>query len=191
MRRFFVLTEDSRQTGVHAVVPNYPEFDVYFDYAQVLKCQRVPEDYLIPAQLLEKPGKKVDLVGNPLSWPIASPKMLRVFQESAKETIQPLRLSVMDSSGTPVLTDYRVVNVLLCLDETIDLANSITSRHKIGNKETLNIITPVFRVEKIPQSIHVFRPKESLFHLVVSEEFAETIHEAKLKGYALVDTGSV
>jgi hypothetical protein len=192
MRRFFLLGEDSRLRGVHAVVPNYPVLGpFYFDSAQVLKCLRVPDDCLMAEQLVEKPGKKVDLVGNPLGWAIVSPAMLRVFEEFARENIQALPLNVIDSSGTPVLTDYRVVNVLRCLDQTVDLEHSVTSRHTIGDKETLYIITPVFRVDTIPQDIHVFRPVESLFHLVVSQEFAEALQKTKLKGFALVQTESI
>src|SRR5438874_2475366 len=129
MRGFFVLGEDSRQRGVHAVVPNYPVFDLHFEYYQVSKCQRLPDDFLMAAQLLEKPGKRVDLVGNPIGWPIVSPKLLAVFEEFANDDIQCLRLNAIDSSGTPVLGDYRVVNVLCCLDQAVDLEKSITSRH--------------------------------------------------------------
>lgn len=192
MRRFFVLGEDSRQRGVHAVIPTYPVLGpVCFDSTQVSKCQRLPDDCLMHGQLLEKPGKRVDLVGNPLGWAIVSPKMLSVFEEYAQDDIQALRFNAVDSSATAVLTDYRVVNVLRCLDRTVDLEKSVTSRHNIGNKETLNIITPVFRVNEIPQNIHVFRPKETIFHLIVSQEFGKAIRKAKLKGVALVETGSV
>jgi hypothetical protein len=191
MRRFFVLAVDSRQTGVHAVVPNYPVFDLYFDYFRVLKCERIPDDSLMAGQLLERPGKRTDFVGNPLGWPIVSPALLRVFESVANDDIQSLYLNVVDKSGAPVLRDYRVVNVLRCLDRAVDLEKSVTSRHKVGDKETRNIITPVFRVMAIPESAHVFRPKESLFTLVVSEEFNEAIQKANLKGLALVETGSV
>jgi hypothetical protein len=142
-------------------------------------------------QLLEKPGKKVDLVGNPMAWTIVSPALLSVFEEFAKDDIQSLRLNVVDSSSRAVLTDYMVINVLRCLDETVDMERSVTSCHTIGSQKTLNIITPVFRVCEIPQDTHVFRAKESLFKLVVSEEFVEAIKRAKLKGIALVETGSV
>ena len=192
MRQFFKLTEDSRQKGVHAVVPTYPVLGaVCFDSTQVLKCQCVPDDCLMAGQVVEKPGKKVDLVGNPMGWPIVSPAMLSVFNEFAGDSIQSLRLNARDSGGAPALLDYRVINVLRCLDQAVDLEKSVTSRHNFGNKETLNIITPVFRVNQIPPNTHVFRPKESLFSLVVSEEFAEAIQHAKLKGFDLIETGSV
>jgi hypothetical protein len=142
-------------------------------------------------QLLEKKGRKVDLVGNSMGWTIVSPALLAVFEEFAKDFIQALRFSAVDSSGTAVLVEYRVINVLRCLDEAVDLDKSVTSRHKIGNKDTLNIITPVFRVDQIPQNTHVFRSKESMFSLVVSQDFAKAIQKAKLTGYALIETGSV
>jgi hypothetical protein len=191
MRRFFMLTEDSRQRGVHALVPNYPVFDVYFEYYQVSKCQRLPDDFLMAAQLLEKPGKKVDLVGNPMGWPIVSPELLALFQESAIDNIQVLRMNVVDSSGVPALTNYSVVNVLRCLDKTVDLDRSVISRQRTGDKETLNIITPVFRLNEVPRNTHFFRPSESMSHLIVSQEFGEAISNAKMKGFALIETGSV
>jgi hypothetical protein len=192
MRRFFLLAEDSRQRGVHALVPNYPVFDnLYFDSEQVSKCQRVPDDCLMAGQLLEKPGKRVDLVGNPLGWPIVSPAMLALFQELAKDDIQAVPFNAIDSSGMPVLTEYRVVNVLRCLDGTIDVKHSVTSCHASGEKEVLNIITPVFRVVNVPQDVHVFRPMEDLFTCVVSEEFERAIQKAKLRGCALIETGSI
>jgi len=191
MRRFFILTEDSRPKGVEAVVPNYPVFDMYFEYYQVSKCQSVPDDCLLGAQLLANAGRRVDLVGNPLGWVIVSPAMLRVFSEFASDHMQILRFDAVNAYGQHVLEDYRVVNVLSCLEGVIDLTQSVTSRHKIGDKHTLNIITPVFRVGKIPATTHVFRPRESMFTLVVSEEFAEAMQKEKLKGFALVETGSV
>jgi hypothetical protein len=191
LRRFFILSPDSRQTAVHALVPTYPTFDVNFEYYEVSKCHPLPDDYLLKAQLLEKPGKKVDFVGNPLGWPIVSPTMLDIFSEFGTGSIQGLRFNAVDSSGKPVLENYRVINVLCCLSDVVSLEASVTSRHRVGDKETLNIITPVFRVCAVPETIHVFRPNLSLFMLVVSQEFAEKIEKAKIKGAALIETGSV
>lgn len=191
MRRFFILTEDSRQRGSHSVVPIYPVLGPNcFNSTQVLKGKLVPDDCLMAGPIMEKSGKKVDLVGNPMGWPIVSPGMLIVFNEFATGMIQSLRFNAVDSSGAPALTDYRVMNVLNCLDEVVDLDQSVTSRHKFGDKETLNIITPVFRVSRIPPTTHVFRAKESLFSLIVSQEFAKAIQKAKLKGCFFAETGS-
>jgi hypothetical protein len=117
--------------------------------------------------------------------------MLSVFREYANDHIQSLRFNAVDSSGKRVLEDYRSVNVLNCLDDVVDLDRSVTSQHKIGDKEMLNVITPVFRVSRVPATTHVFRPNVSLFRLVISQEFANAIKQAKLKGYALIETGSV
>jgi hypothetical protein len=189
MRRFFLLTVDSRLTGVHAVVPNYPAFNLYFEYYQVTKCRTLPADFLVAAQLREIPGKRVDFVGNPLGWPIVSPAMLKVFDEFGNSAIQVLRFTAVDSSGKPVLSDYRVMNVLACLEEVIDLERSVTSHQRIGTEDAFNVISPVFRAERIPEATHVFRPKQSLSMLVISEELAEAVVSADLVGYALVETG--
>lgn len=190
MRNYYILAVDSRLTKVHALIPNYSLADpTKFSSAELIKCEKLSDTTLMCAPMVERTGRRVDYVGCPFSWPIASPRLQKIFLEMAPNEIQLLPFQATDAKGNPVLSDYRVVNVLRRLDGSIDLDKSTTSRHAHGEKTTLHIMFTVFRLSAIPESTHVFRPQESPLKLVVSESFAKELKSQKIEGQYLIKTG--
>jgi hypothetical protein len=190
MRKFFLLSHHGYPTRkgaqIQGVEPAYDSgYDLEgFDDTRLCKCREVAENFLRGVPLRVTPGKPCDYVPNVLAWPIVSPRLLAVFQKFGTE-MQILRADFVDSSGNPALVDYKVLNLLRCLEGTVDLNKSTTSHMTILGTKILNVIDFVFRRDAIPSDLHVFRVEESKSNIIVSADFARAVKEAKMEEIAL------
>ena len=98
---------------------------------------------------------------------------------------------IFDEQNLRTCPDFRLVNVLRCLEGTIDVAKSVTSCMNILGNNLLNVIAPAFCVSRIPDDVHVFRASECMPKVFISQEMAHAIRKAKLTGLVMVKTRSV
>jgi hypothetical protein len=185
MRQFFDFVLDARPNE-RLYVCDYEvgNAEREFDTAIFRRCQvfqgKIPDH----VKLWVKPGAPADAIGEPLSWPILSDQLIRVFKALASDDVQEVELSLFCIDTKKPVFGYKVLNVLRSI-QAIDLEQSVTSDMNILGTHVLNVIKPVYRGDLIPPDVHVFRPKESMSRIVVSEELAKAMR-GKGAGVALI-----
>ena len=190
MRSFFILTFDSRPND-REVACKYQmaQGDQEFDSATFRRCQPFVGPFPDYVKLWVRPGSRTDLMGEPLSWPLLSDRLFELFKDFARDDIQEIAPPLFYIDSKQPVAGYTLMNVLRSL-KTIDMEKSVTSEMNILGTQFTNVIKPVFRNEAIPASVHVFRPVESMSHVVISEELAQAM-TGKVVGVALIRTQTI
>lgn len=177
MRRYYLLAFD--QLGHQYQCTARVELG-YFDPTVLLDGK--PYNLAIPASvnLYVSYGRMVDYLPNPLQWPICSRRFADVIEARAARDVDiqiidaPL---IAEGTGRPI-GDFYVVNLLRHI-ECLDLSAS----DLIMDEDVVDmVIEHVFDSSKIPEDLHIFRPLEYPYHIVVSEQLAQDIMNSNLKG---------
>jgi hypothetical protein len=194
MRSFFNLTLDPGPHGLEHVC-DYSMGSIdseleEFDSAVFRRCQWFEGPFPSYVKLWVEPGMPSDALGEPLSWPLWSEKLMALVRPFAKGDIQEIAAPIFYVDKKEPVTRYRLVNILRSL-EAIDMARSVTSEMNILGTKITNVIRAVYREAAIPRDVHIFRSKEAMSRIVISEELARAIVDAKVFGVSLIATDTI
>jgi hypothetical protein len=180
MRRFYLLTQRACE-GQEAVRADYGP--VSFHPNVIWQCVRLSPDCLAGVRFRLVSGTRCDFVH---AWLLVSGRLAAVFTEFARHDIQMLDVPVLDSSGRRALRGYKLINILRCIEGAADVDFEMTSESHIkggfGRRITLQYSV---KASSVAPYVHVFRPKEFMAAVFVSEELAQAAEDAKLTGYEL------
>jgi hypothetical protein len=180
MRRCYLLAEGAR-AGQQAVVAHYDP--VSFKSTVIGQCARWSLDCFADVNFRLRLGTPCDLVH---AWLLVSGRLAAIFNEFARPDIQMLEVPVLDSSGRRVLRGYKLINILRSIEGAADVDFEKTSESHIsggfGRRITLQYTAIAASVAPY---IPVFRPKEFMAAVFISEEFAQAIEDAKVTGCML------
>jgi hypothetical protein len=181
MRTFHVLIRDTYRTNLE----NVCDYDIGdFDSGVFSDCRLFEDRFPSSLRLWVQKGETSDYIANPLNWPIVSDRLAQVIA-SYERHVQFVDVPLYYENSTKRLSGYKMMNVLRCL-KALDLHNCVTSQMNIAGKSITNVMKFVLRENVIPDEVHVFRPEESRFAILVSDELAHGM--TGMTGVAFVRT---
>ena len=125
-----------------------------------------------------------DYVGNPLSWPICSQKLVDIIQAMDSRDVEFFKAPLFESGGNTPIPCYQVMNVIRTVS-CLDLDKSKLSYSPDRSKIT-GVFEHVLTVDSIPSDAHIFRLQEWMHTIIVSDEMAQAYVGKGLKGIAFI-----
>lgn len=185
MRSFFLLTYQAYAKELQSVVDySMGRFDSAKLRIGIPLCDKVPGD----VHLVLDEGQVSDLLANPLSWLIMSKKLYAICKTFSGQDMEVVGVPIIDQKKE-LVTDYLVINLLRTI-RAVDMQQSHVTELDILGKKIPHVMTFVFRGEAIPDNIHLFRPEESMSHVIVSQELVSAF-KGLVTGVSLIMTRTV
>ncbi|MCI0393182.1 MAG: hypothetical protein MOB07_31015 [Acidobacteria bacterium] len=182
MRPFHQLIHHDRGNLMTGVDTDTGDFDITIFWHGRRYEGSIPSDVRIYVDSSAK--VRADYLNNPISWPICSNRMLEVLMKYASKDIQHFDAPLFDDKTREPVPGFKVVNLIRRI-ECLDMKKSVIS-YSDDKKEILSVMEPVFIAKKIPKDIHIFRPEESHYHLIVSDELAKDLVSNYIAGVAFI-----
>ncbi len=113
---------------------------------------------------------------------VLSDKALQVLSALNIKNLQTYDLTIVDASGDPTLTHYKIVNVADAID-CIDHDQSNLKYFDSGNVMFVKLLK--LDESKIPPEVHIFRLHRSLSTVVISDKLKNAIEANKLTGFVI------
>ena len=126
--------------------------------------------------------KPADLLGNPLSWQMFSERMLEWTWPLIKNDVQIFDVPLYKKSTGAKVSGYKLVNPIRVID-CIDWEHSEFIRDADGSCPLVNKLC--IRGDEVGNH-HIFRLKDYLYPIIVSDEFARQTFHKGVRGLAFV-----
>lgn len=154
-----------------AVIEDYE--DDTFDVRSIWRATPIDEHFPSGMKYLIGPERLPDYVNSQGIGPIVSERLVQALLPLIQKDCQivPRVPIFLEKTGKPV-TGYCLLNPLRAISISPD-------RRKKNFKGLLDIMVDPTRV---PEDLHIFRPKEDMVSIIVSEEFVRTFKKNKLLG---------
>ena len=173
MRDFFVLALDDRDDLRSVSDYEMGDFDLTAFWHGKPFLGTIPKD----VKVFVDNGASPDYMGNPLSWPICSDRLLRIIIPIAGKYVQCFPAPLYDENDLKPITGYTIINVTRRINA---LGQKRGSTGKVVLEEA-----------NIPPDAHLFRVVGRETKLIVSQEFLAAIRGKELQGLALIKTKCV
>jgi hypothetical protein len=176
MRNFYEITFDSNRDDL--MVLERDELGT-FDIRCFWHGQRLGGQLPVELELYVNASKAAlcDYVANYLSWSICSQRLVDLFLSVAQSDIEVVNAPLIDSVTNSRIPGYGIINVLSII-ECLDMNQSVFVRG--------NLIELVLKKSKIPKTTNIFRPAESPYAVLVSEEVVASLRGQGFTGLALI-----
>ena len=186
MRTFHLLT----YAEISRAFQNTARYELgYFDHTVLLDGQRFERAIPATVNLYVSYGRPIDYLPNPLSLPIVSGRFLRLIEARAERDVDiqvieaPL---IAEGTGRPI-SNFYVLNLL----KHINCMNIEASDVVMDEGVVDAVFQYVFDVSKIPEDLHIFRPREYPYSIVLSDELARDLEDKNLSGISFIQTMSM
>ena len=161
-----------------------------FDWTLFRKGRPFLEAFPPAVKLFVNDGPAPDYLYNPLSWPICSMRLRQILEDGAGHDFQSVPAPLHHATSGERIEGYTIVNVTTIVD-CLNIDKSTVSYMQIGGKQILHVIKYALNEAMIPHDVHLFRVKDSLTSIVLSDELATQTVGKGLKGLAFVRLTSV
>jgi Immunity protein family (Imm11) len=180
MRRFYEITYSSTTDEEELMVVERDELgDFQVESLWLGKSLQHPIPADVRLYVDSKRRIRSDYVPNRLSWPICSERFVELLLPLAAEDVELLDAPLMDVETCRPAPGYKIMNVVKVVRSLALDASTLAKRLDCA-------ITPVFDASKIPSSIHIFRPAESLPQVMFSEELVTQFRGKGLVGFEFI-----
>ncbi|QEH70627.1 hypothetical protein QTL86_22710 [Cellulosilyticum sp. ST5] len=126
-----------------------------------------------------------DYLHNAKGWLIVSKQFRILIRTLIEEEVQYLPVKIKDVVTQEVVTDYQVANIIDVL-EALDLEHSDYSYITAKDIKLLSVKKYGLKAEVI-KGHHIFKLKESIMPIFVSEVFKKEIETNKLSGFSFLE----
>lgn len=124
-----------------------------------------------------------DLIGNPLSWFVASDRLIELLSIGDRSDLQLLPAPLVREADGSRVPGYQVLNPL----RVIPCFNESESTFRRSSRGTLASLDQcVLKLDAIPRDVGVFRLGEMPRAVFVSDQIAQSLRGNGLKGVALI-----
>jgi hypothetical protein len=188
MKQYFSLILDSERDDLASVIDyEIDSFDPTVFWRGQEYCCSIPAAvrlYVNDADVVSP-----DFLGNPLSWPIFSERLVKLSWELLKSDVKLFDAPLVSRANNQRLPGFSIVNTLRQV-ECLDLTKSVVS-YSEEEERIVGIHKYAVIAEKVPSGLHIFRPTEWEHALIVSDEFVDSLRGKGLLGVALQNTKTV
>ena len=182
MRKFYQLTFDT-ELATASSVDRYHMGD--FDLTSLWGGQKIPcklpdqVKLFITGSIESLP----DFVGNPLSWLLVSRRFRDLIAKELENCCQFLDAPLYANSGNDYIKNFYLLNVLSVVD-CVDKENS--QIEYLNDGEIDFIVDLHINYDLIPDCIDIFRVKNSIGSVIISNKIVDLIRGKGLTGVALI-----
>lgn len=126
-----------------------------------------------------------DFIANLYRWLIVSKKFVNVSNNLIKEQVQYLPVKIIDKIANIENNSYFVANIVTILD-ALDMKKSKYDIFEVDTNKIISVEKYVLIEDKIVNK-HIFRLKNDLIPIFVSEKIKQIIEDNKLLGFAFLE----
>lgn len=179
MKELFQLTIDASRTDLMSVVKyDLADFDLTLFWGKGKIEKKLPES--VKLLVNKQAGREPDLLGNPISWHIASERLINFWKPEIETAVQRFEAPLFDIQESDKISGYEILNPLKFV-EALNKEKSVF----LGE-----IITEfVFDRQKVPSDCHIFRPVEFPEAIIVSDILVNRLVGMGLEGIAFIRCG--
>ena len=173
------------------IVDDYEGILEGFDYYTFMKGKRftgkIPDSVrLYIGEDTENRPQASYLGGAMKSWLIFSERFLDFVWDFIKDDVQVLEAPVYRRSDGVKVSGYKIVNPLRVFD-CIDWKKTVVTKNKDGSRKY--VTGKIYIREKAIGNHHIFRLKDWLYSVIVSDAFAKSLIGKGFKGIAFIRCG--
>lgn len=181
MRQFYKLIPYDPREELQFVA----DYDLgSFDHTILWKGRHITESILRHVKLFVTLGATADYVGNPLSWPICSSRLISALLATIQQDCEILTAPTVDKETGEPIREFRLVNVLRRV-ACLNLERSDVSYDEQHENRIFMIYKIALDEAKIDRNVHLFRLTEWPYAVIVSDEFADQLVGQQFRGLAL------
>src|SRR5258708_5437873 len=119
-----------------------------FDSTLLWECRPFSGPLPSDLRLLVRPGKPVDYLANPLSWPLCSDRLVDILGKRCSLDYQILQAPLFDMLSHEPVRHYQLLNLLRRID-CLSIEHSAITYMTIQNKKVPCVNTAVFDSARI------------------------------------------
>jgi hypothetical protein len=184
MRKFHTIMMDPNRDDLLSII------DYETDKIDLLKFwtdERLNQKEVLEMRLIvdTKDDEISDVVGNPLSLLILSEKLISIISGFTKDDVQFLKPNLMFDKNT--IDRFKIMHTIKSI-ECLDMENSGISSYGDSGISVIGH-TAIFS-SKVPEDTHIFRLKEDLNTIIVSDELAQSLVGKNINGLAFAQCES-
>jgi hypothetical protein len=106
-------------------------------------------------------------------------------REMLSKDVQFFNAPLLRRDSSEVVGGYQILKTLRCI-KCLDLANSVVSR-SAEDQDLVAVYEYAIRPKLIPDDIHIFRPEEWEYQVMISDELVDKMR-GRVSGIALLKT---
>jgi len=128
----------------------------------------------------------IDFLVNNYRWLIVSDRFQKVMGNNIGNSIQYLPIKIYNKESGTTITSYKVANIVSVID-ALDLENSAYDIFEVDENEKIISIEKYAIKEKEVTGKHIFKLKDEIIPIFVSEKFKNLIEKNKLTGFDFLE----